>query len=278
LELSTYFRINAQNTGQFERTLIVADKGAYVSYLEGCTAPKRDENQLHAAVVELVALDRAQVKYSTVQNWYPGDENGRGGIYNFVTKRGACRGEGSKISWTQVETGSAITWKYPSVLLQGDNSVGEFYSVAVTANRQQADTGTKMIHLGKNTSSTIISKGISAGVGQNSYRGLVKILKNATDSRNFSQCDSLLIGDRCGAHTFPYIEVRNTSSRVEHEASTSKVGEDQIYYCRQRGLSTEDAVNMIVNGFCKEVYQELPMEFAVEARKLLSISLEGSVG
>jgi Fe-S cluster assembly protein SufB len=278
LELSTYFRINAQNTGQFERTLIVADKGAYVSYLEGCTAPKRDENQLHAAVVELVALDRAQVKYSTVQNWYPGDENGRGGIYNFVTKRGACRGEGSKISWTQVETGSAITWKYPSVLLQGDNSVGEFYSVAVTANHQQADTGTKMIHLGKNTSSTIISKGISAGVGQNSYRGLVKILKNATDSRNFSQCDSLLIGDRCGAHTFPYIEVRNTSSRVEHEASTSKVGEDQIYYCRQRGLSTEDAANMIVNGFCKEVYQELPMEFAVEARKLLSISLEGSVG
>ena len=278
LELSTYFRINAQNTGQFERTLSVSDKGAYVSYLEGCTAPKRDENQLHAAVVELVALDRAQVKYSTVQNWYPGDENGRGGIYNFVTKRGACRGEGSKISWTQVETGSAITWKYPSVLLQGDNSVGEFYSVAVTANHQQADTGTKMIHLGKNTSSTIISKGISAGVGQNSYRGLVKILKNATDSRNFSQCDSLLIGDRCGAHTFPYIEVRNTSSRVEHEASTSKVGEDQIYYCRQRGLSTEDAVNMIVNGFCKEVYQELPMEFAVEARKLLSISLEGSVG
>lgn len=278
LELSTYFRINAQNTGQFERTLIVADKGAYVSYLEGCTAPKRDENQLHAAVVELVALDRAQVKYSTVQNWYPGDENGRGGIFNFVTKRGACRGEGSKISWTQVETGSAITWKYPSVLLQGDNSVGEFYSVAVTANHQQADTGTKMIHLGKNTSSTIISKGISAGVGQNSYRGLVKILKNATNSRNFSQCDSLLIGDRCGAHTFPYIEVRNTSSRVEHEASTSKVGEDQIYYCRQRGLATEDAVNMIVNGFCKEVYQELPMEFAVEARKLLSISLEGSVG
>lgn len=278
LELSTYFRINAQNTGQFERTLIVADKGAYVSYLEGCTAPKRDENQLHAAVVELVALDRAQIKYSTVQNWYPGDENGRGGIYNFVTKRGACRGESSKISWTQVETGSAITWKYPSVLLQGDNSVGEFYSVAVTANHQQADTGTKMIHLGKNTSSTIISKGISAGVGQNSYRGLVKILKNATNSRNFSQCDSLLIGDRCGAHTFPYIEVRNTSSRVEHEASTSKVGEDQIYYCRQRGLSTEDAVNMIVNGFCKEVYQELPMEFAVEARKLLSISLEGSVG
>lgn len=278
LELSTYFRINAQNTGQFERTLIVAEKGAYVSYLEGCTAPKRDENQLHAAVVELVAMDNAQIKYSTVQNWYPGDENGKGGIYNFVTKRGACRGESSKISWTQVETGSAITWKYPSVILQGDNSVGEFYSVAVTANHQQADTGTKMIHLGKNTSSTIISKGISAGVGQNSYRGLVKIQKNASNSRNFSQCDSLLIGDKCGAHTFPYIEVRNTSSQVEHEASTSKVGEDQIYYCRQRGIPTEDAVNMIVNGFCKEVYQELPMEFAVEARKLLSISLEGSVG
>ncbi len=278
LELSTYFRINAQNTGQFERTLIVAEKGAYVSYLEGCTAPKRDENQLHAAVVELVAMDDAQIKYSTVQNWYPGDENGKGGIYNFVTKRGACRGERSKISWTQVETGSAITWKYPSVILQGDYSVGEFYSVAVTANHQQADTGTKMIHLGKNTSSTIISKGISAGVGQNSYRGLVKIQKNATNSRNFSQCDSLLIGDKCGAHTFPYIEVRNTSSQVEHEASTSKVGEDQIYYCRQRGIPTEDAVNMIVNGFCKEVYHELPMEFAVEARKLLSISLEGSVG
>jgi len=278
LELSTYFRINAQNTGQFERTLIIADKGSYVSYLEGCTAPKRDENQLHAAVVELVALDDAQIKYSTVQNWYPGDEQGRGGIYNFVTKRGACRGVNSKISWTQVETGSAITWKYPSVILQGDNSVGEFYSVAVTANHQQADTGTKMIHLGKNTRSTIISKGISAGVGQNSYRGLVKIQKNATNSRNFSQCDSLLIGDKCGAHTFPYIEVRNTSSQVEHEASTSKVGEDQIYYCQQRGIPTEDAVNMIVNGFCKEVYQELPMEFAVEARKLLSISLEGSVG
>jgi Fe-S cluster assembly protein SufB len=278
LELSTYFRINAQNTGQFERTLIVAEKGAYVSYLEGCTAPKRDENQLHAAVVELVAMDDAQIKYSTVQNWYPGDENGKGGIYNFVTKRGACRGVNSKISWTQVETGSAITWKYPSVILQGDNSVGEFYSVAVTANHQQADTGTKMIHMGKNTKSTIISKGISAGVGQNSYRGLVKILKGATNSRNFSQCDSLLIGDKCGAHTFPYIEVRNTSSQVEHEASTSKVGEDQIYYCRQRGLPTEDAVNMIVNGFCKEVYQELPMEFAVEARKLLSVSLEGSVG
>ncbi len=278
LELSTYFRINAQNTGQFERTLIVAEKGSYVSYLEGCTAPKRDENQLHAAVVELVAMDDAQIKYSTVQNWYPGDENGKGGIYNFVTKRGACRGANSKISWTQVETGSAITWKYPSVILQGDNSVGEFYSVAVTANRQQADTGTKMIHLGKNTKSTIISKGISAGFGQNSYRGLVKIQKNAANARNFSQCDSLLIGDKCGAHTFPYIEVRNTTSQVEHEASTSKVGEDQIYYCRQRGIPTEDAVNMIVNGFCKEVYQELPMEFAVEARKLLSISLEGSVG
>lgn len=278
LELSTYFRINAQNTGQFERTLIVAEKGAYVSYLEGCTAPKRDENQLHAAVVELVAMEDAQIKYSTVQNWFPGDENGKGGIYNFVTKRGACRGDNSKISWTQVETGSAITWKYPSVLLQGDNSVGEFYSVAVTANHQQADTGTKMIHIGKNTKSTIISKGISAGVGQNSYRGLVKILKGATNARNFSQCDSLLIGDKCGAHTFPYIEVRNTTSQVEHEASTSKVGEDQIYYCRQRGIPTEDAVNMIVNGFCKEVYQELPMEFAVEARKLLSISLEGSVG
>jgi len=278
LELSTYFRINAQNTGQFERTLIIAEKGSYVSYLEGCTAPKRDENQLHAAVVELVAMEDAQIKYSTVQNWYPGDENGKGGIYNFVTKRGVCRGANSKISWTQVETGSAITWKYPSVILQGDNSVGEFYSVAVTANRQQADTGTKMIHLGKNTTSTIISKGISAGLGQNSYRGLVKIQKNATNARNFSQCDSLLIGDKCGAHTFPYIEVRNTTSQVEHEASTSKVGEDQIYYCRQRGIPTEDAVNMIVNGFCKEVYQELPMEFAVEARKLLSISLEGSVG
>lgn len=278
LELSTYFRINAQNTGQFERTLIVAEPGAYVSYLEGCTAPKRDENQLHAAVVELVAHEDAQIKYSTVQNWYPGDEQGKGGIYNFVTKRGACRGARSKISWTQVETGSAITWKYPSVLLQGDDSVGEFYSVAVTANHQQADTGTKMVHIGKNTKSTIVSKGISAGVGQNSYRGLVKIMKNAANSRNFSQCDSLLIGDQCGAHTFPYIEVRNTTSQVEHEASTSKVGEDQIYFCRQRGLSTEDAVNMIVNGFCKEVYQVLPMEFAMEARKLLSISLEGSVG
>ncbi|WP_160168077.1 Fe-S cluster assembly protein SufB [Rhodopirellula sallentina] len=278
MELSTYFRINAQNTGQFERTLIVAEEGSYVSYLEGCTAPKRDENQLHAAVVELVAMDDAQIKYSTVQNWYPGDSEGKGGIYNFVTKRGACRGANSKISWTQVETGSAITWKYPSVILQGDNSVGEFYSVAVTANHQQADTGTKMIHIGENTKSTIISKGISAGVGQNSYRGEVKIMKNATNARNFSQCDSLLIGDRCGAHTFPYIEVRNTTGKVEHEASTSKVGEDQIYYLRQRGLSTEDAVNMIVNGFCKEVYDVLPMEFAVEARKLLNVSLEGSVG
>ena len=278
MELSTYFRINAKNTGQFERTLIIAEEGSYVSYLEGCTAPKRDENQLHAAVVELIAMDDAQIKYSTVQNWYPGDANGKGGIYNFVTKRGACRGKNSKISWTQVETGSAITWKYPSVILQGDNSVGEFYSVAVTANHQQADTGTKMIHIGKNTKSTIISKGISAGVGQNNYRGEVKIMKGATNARNFSQCDSLLIGDRCGAHTFPYIEVRNTTAKVEHEASTSKVGEDQIYYLRQRGLSTEDAVNMIVNGFCKEVYDLLPMEFAVEARKLLSVSLEGSVG
>ncbi len=278
MELSTYFRINAQNTGQFERTLIVAEEGAYVSYLEGCTAPKRDEHQLHAAVVELVAMDDAEIKYSTVQNWYPGDAEGKGGIYNFVTKRGACRGENSKISWTQVETGSAITWKYPSVILQGDNSVGEFYSVAVTANHQQADTGTKMIHIGKNTKSTIISKGISAGVGQNSYRGEVKMMKGATNGRNFSQCDSLLIGDRCGAHTFPYIEVRNTTAKVEHEASTSKVGEDQIYYLRQRGLSTEDAVNMIVNGFCKEVYDVLPMEFAIEARKLLNVSLEGSVG
>ncbi|XZE53938.1 Fe-S cluster assembly protein SufB [Planctomycetaceae bacterium SH139] len=278
MELSTYFRINAQNTGQFERTLIVAEEGAYVSYLEGCTAPKRDEHQLHAAVVELVALDDAEIKYSTVQNWYPGDSEGKGGIYNFVTKRGACRGPNSKISWTQVETGSAITWKYPSVILQGDNSVGEFYSVAVTANHQQADTGTKMIHIGKNTKSTIISKGISAGVGQNSYRGEVKMMKGATNGRNFSQCDSLLIGDRCGAHTFPYIEVRNTTAKVEHEASTSKVGEDQIYYLRQRGLSTEDAVNMIVNGFCKEVYDVLPLEFAVEARNLLNVSLEGSVG
>jgi Fe-S cluster assembly protein SufB len=278
MELSTYFRINAANTGQFERTLIIAEEGSYVSYLEGCTAPKRDEHQLHAAIVELVAMDDAQIKYSTVQNWYPGDEEGRGGIYNFVTKRGACRGANSKISWTQVETGSAITWKYPSVMLLGDNSVGEFYSVAVTANRQQADTGTKMVHVGKNTSSTIVSKGISAGRGQNNYRGQVKIQKGATNARNYSQCDSLLIGDSCGAHTFPYIEVRNTSSQVEHEASTSKVGEDQIYYCRQRGLSAEDAVSMIINGFCHEVFEELPWEFAVEARKLLSVTLEGSVG
>ncbi len=278
MELSTYFRINAKDTGQFERTLIIADEGAYVSYLEGCTAPMRDEHQLHAAVVELVALGNATIKYSTVQNWYPGDKEGRGGIYNFVTKRGKCAGANSKITWTQVETGSAITWKYPSCILQGDNSVGEFYSVAVTNNRQQADTGTKMVHLGKNTRSTIVSKGISAGRGQNTYRGLVKIAKGATGSRNYSQCDSLLIGDRCGAHTFPYIEVKNTSSTVEHEASTSKIGEDQIFYCRQRGLSTEDAVNMIVNGFCKEVFRELPMEFAVEAQKLLGVSLEGSVG
>ncbi|MPY87316.1 MAG: Fe-S cluster assembly protein SufB [Luteitalea sp.] len=278
MELSTYFRINARNTGQFERTLIVADEGAYVSYLEGCTAPKRDENQLHAAVVELVALDNATVKYSTVQNWYPGDKEGRGGIYNFVTKRGKCTGVSSKITWTQVETGSAITWKYPSCILQGDNSVGEFYSVAVVNNRQQADTGTKMVHLGKNTRSTIVSKGISAGVGQNTYRGLVKVSKSAENARNYSQCDSLLIGDTCGAHTFPYIEVKNPTATVEHEASTSKIGEDQIFYCRQRGLSTEDSVNIIVNGFCKEVFRELPMEFAVEAQKLLGISLEGSVG
>jgi Fe-S cluster assembly protein SufB len=278
MELSTYFRINAANTGQFERTLIIADEGAHVSYLEGCTAPMRDENQLHAAVVELIALENAEIKYSTVQNWYPGDENGKGGIYNFVTKRGLCKGRNSKISWTQVETGSAITWKYPGCILQGDNSVGEFYSVAVTNNYQQADTGTKMIHIGKNTHSTIVSKGIAAGHGQNSYRGLVKVLKSATNARNFSQCDSLLIGNKCGAHTFPYIEVKNTSSRVEHEASTSKIGEDQIFYCNQRGLSTQDAVNMIVNGFCKEVFKELPMEFAVEAQKLLGVSLEGSVG
>jgi Fe-S cluster assembly protein SufB len=278
MELSTYFRINAANTGQFERTLIIADKGAYVSYLEGCTAPMRDENQLHAAVVELVALDDAQIKYSTVQNWYPGDENGVGGIYNFVTKRGACRGVRSKISWTQVETGSAITWKYPSCILQGDHSVGEFYSVAVTSKRQQADTGTKMIHLGKNTSSTIISKGISAAHGQNTYRGGVTVMPKATNARNFTQCDSILIGDTCGAHTFPYIDIRNSSAQVEHEASTSKIGEDQIFYCNQRGLSTEDAVSLIVNGFCKEVLAELPMEFAVEAQKLLGISLEGSVG
>jgi Fe-S cluster assembly protein SufB len=279
MELSTYFRINAAGTGQFERTLIVAEEGAYVSYLEGCTAPMRDENQLHAAVVELVALGaKSEIKYSTVQNWYPGDQEGKGGIYNFVTKRGACRGVGSKISWTQVETGSAITWKYPSVILQGDDSVGEFYSVALTNHKQQADTGTKMIHIGKNTKSTIVSKGISAGNGQNTYRGLVKVLKGATGSRNYSQCDSLLLGDRCGAHTFPYIEVKNTSSQVEHEASTSKIGEDQIFYCKQRGLSAEDAVNMIVNGFCKQVFLNLPMEFAVEAQKLLGVSLEGSVG
>jgi Fe-S cluster assembly protein SufB len=278
LELSTYFRINAAETGQFERTLIIADEGAYVSYLEGCTAPIRDENQLHAAVVELIALDNAQIKYSTVQNWYPGDKQGRGGIYNFVTKRGSCRGVNSKISWTQVETGSAITWKYPSCILQGDNSVGEFYSVALTNNYQQADTGTKMIHIGRNTSSTVVSKGISAGHGQNTYRGMVKIQKGATGARNYTQCDSLLIGDKCGAHTFPYIEVKNASARMEHEASTSKIGEDQLFYLQQRGLKTEDAVSMIVNGFCKQVFRELPMEFAVEAQKLLSVSLEGSVG
>jgi len=278
MELSTYFRINAANTGQFERTLIIADEGAQVSYLEGCTAPMRDENQLHAAVVELVALDRGEIKYSTVQNWYPGDEKGVGGIYNFVTKRGLCKGRHSKITWTQVETGSAITWKYPSCILLGDHSVGEFYSVAVTNNYQQADTGTKMVHIGKNTRSTIISKGISAGHGQNSYRGLVKIHKSAANARNFSQCDSMLIGSQCGAHTFPYIEVKNTSASVEHEASTSKIGEDQIFYCNARGIATQDAVNMIVNGFCKEVFKELPMEFAVEAQKLLGVSLEGSVG
>ena len=278
LELSTYFRINAATSGQFERTLIVAEEGSYVSYLEGCSAPMRDANQLHAAVVELVALDNAQSKYSTVQNWYPGDEQGRGGIYNFVTKRGKCAGKNSKISWTQVETGSAITWKYPGCILQGDNSIGEFYSVAVTNNRQQADTGTKMIHIGKNTRSTIVSKGISAGHGQNTYRGQVKILKGATGARNYSQCDSMLIGDQCGAHTFPYIDVRNSTAIMEHEASTSKIGEDQIFYCRQRGLSAEDATSMIVNGFCKEVFRELPMEFAVEAQRLLGISLEGSVG
>ncbi|MBI1388529.1 MAG: Fe-S cluster assembly protein SufB [bacterium] len=277
MELSTYFRINAADTGQFERTLIVADEGAYVSYLEGCTAPKRSGNQLHAAVVELVALKDATIKYSTVQNWYPGDKDGNGGIYNFVTKRGKCL-ENAKISWTQVETGSAITWKYPSCILQGDNSVGEFYSVAVTNNHQKADTGTKMVHIGKNTSSTIVSKGISAGVGQNVYRGLVQINKKAGNARNYTQCDSMLMGDKCGAHTFPYIDVRNNSAHVEHEATTSKIGEDQIFYCQQRGLSEEDAVNLIVNGFCKEVFRELPMEFAVEAQKLLSISLEGSVG
>ncbi|MGH9147367.1 MAG: Fe-S cluster assembly protein SufB [Vicinamibacterales bacterium] len=278
MELSTYFRINAKSTGQFERTLIVAEAGAHVSYLEGCTAPMRDENQLHAAVVELVAHDDATIKYSTIQNWYPGDSQGRGGIYNFVTKRGLCTGTNSKITWTQVETGSAITWKYPGCILQGDNSIGEFYSVATTNNWQQADTGTKMIHLGKNTRSTIVSKGISAGHGQNTYRGMVKIGRQAKGARNYSQCDSLLIGDKCGAHTFPYLEIKNTSARVEHEASTSKIGEDQIFYCRQRGLSAEDAVNLIVSGFCKEVFRELPMEFAVEAQKLLGISLEGSVG
>jgi len=278
MELSTYFRINAKNTGQFERTLIIADEGSYVSYLEGCTAPQRDENQLHAAVVELVAMDDAQIKYSTVQNWYPGDENGVGGIYNFVTKRGACRGRNSKISWTQVETGSAITWKYPSCILQGDNSVGEFYSVAITNNRQQADTGTKMIHIGRNTRSTIVAKTISAGRSDSTYRGLVKILPKAEGARNYTQCDSLLIGDRCGAHTVPYIESRNRSARIEHEATTAKISEDQLFYCRQRGLAEEDAVGLIVNGFCKEVLKELPMEFAVEAQKLVSISLEGSVG
>jgi Fe-S cluster assembly protein SufB len=278
MELSTYFRINAQNTGQFERTLIIAAEGAYVSYLEGCTAPVRDENQLHAAVVELIAHDNATIKYSTVQNWYPGDKDGKGGIYNFVTKRGKCLGKNSKISWTQVETGSAITWKYPSCILQGDNSVGEFYSVALTNNYQQADTGTKMIHIGKNTKSTVVSKGISAGHGQNTYRGGIKILKGAAGARNYTQCDSLLIGDKCGAHTFPYIEVRNASARMEHEASTSKIGEDQIFYLQQRGISKEEAVSMIINGFCKAVFKELPMEFAVEAQKLLSISLEGSVG
>jgi Fe-S cluster assembly protein SufB len=278
MELSTYFRINARNSGQFERTLLIADKGAYVSYLEGCTAPQRDENQLHAAVVELIAHEDAQIKYSTVQNWYPGDAEGKGGIYNFVTKRGACRGARAKISWTQVETGSAITWKYPSCILEGDDSVGEFYSVAITNNRQQADTGTKMIHIGRNTRSTIISKGISAGRGQNTYRGLVRIQPRAQGARNYTQCDSLLIGDRCGAHTVPYIEVRNPSAKVEHEATTSKISEDQLFYCRQRGIKDEDALSLIVNGFCKEVLKELPMEFAVEAQKLLAVSLEGSVG
>jgi Fe-S cluster assembly protein SufB len=278
MELSTYFRINAENTGQFERTLIIADAGSYVSYLEGCTAPRRDTNQLHAAVVELIALEDAEIRYATVQNWYPGDKEGKGGIYNFVTKRGLCAGNNSRISWTQVETGSAITWKYPSVILKGDNSVGQFHGVALTNNFQQADTGTKMIHIGKNTRSTIVNKGISAGRGQNTYRGLVKVLKTAENARNFTQCDSLLLGDRCGAHTFPYIEVKNPTARVEHEASTSKIGEDQLFYCQQRGLSREDAVSMIVNGFCREVIRNLPMEFAVEAQKLLEISLEGSVG
>jgi len=278
MELSTYFRINERNTGQFERTLIIAEEGSHVSYLEGCTAPQRDENQLHAAVVELVAMDDAQIKYSTVQNWYPGDENGKGGIYNFVTKRGDCRGKRSKISWTQVETGSAITWKYPSCILRGDDSVGEFYSVAVTHHRQQADTGTKMIHIGKNTKSTIVSKGIAAGHGQQSYRGLVRIQQSAEGARNYTQCDSLLIGDTCGAHTFPYTEVRNPSAHLEHEATTSKIGEDQLFYCLSRGINAEDAVSMIVNGFCKQVFKELPMEFAVEAQKLLSVTLEGAVG
>ncbi len=278
MELSTYFRINAANTGQFERTLIVADEGSYVSYLEGCTAPQRDENQLHAATVELILLKDAEIKYSTVQNWYPGDENGKGGIYNFVTKRADCRGDNSKVSWTQVETGSAITWKYPSCILRGDNSIGAFYSVALANLAQQADTGTKMIHLGKNTSSTIISKGISAGKGQNAYRGLVKVAKGATNARNYTQCDSLLMGDRCGAHTFPYMEIANPSAQVEHEATTSKISEDQLFYCKQRGMSEEDAISMIVNGFCKEVLKELPMEFAVEAQKLLGVSLENSVG
>lgn len=278
LELSTYFRINTAKSGQFERTLIIAEEGSYVSYLEGCTAPMRDENQLHAAVVELIALDEAQIKYSTVQNWYPGDENGRGGIYNFVTKRGACRGNGSKISWTQIETGSAITWKYPSVILQGKHAVGEFYSVALTNQYQQADTGTKMIHIGQHTRSTIISKGISAGFGQNTYRGLVRVLPTAFHARNYTQCDSLLLSETCGAHTFPSIEVKNHTARIEHEASTSKIGEDQLFYCRQRGLTAEDAITMIVSGFCKQVFKELPMEFAVEAQKLMEVSLEGSVG
>jgi Fe-S cluster assembly protein SufB len=278
MELSTYFRINAASTGQFERTLIIAEEGSSVSYLEGCTAPMRDENQLHAAVVELVALDNATIKYSTIQNWYPGDAEGVGGIYNFVTKRGRCLGRRSHISWTQVETGSAITWKYPSCILQGDDSVGEFYSVALTNHRQQADTGTKMIHIGKNTRSTVVSKGISAGFGQNTYRGMVKINKGADNARNFTQCDSMLLGDKCGAHTFPCIEVKNSTARMEHEATTSKIGDDQLFYCSQRGIAREDAVNMIVNGFCKEVFRELPMEFAVEAQKLLAVSLEGSVG
>ncbi|TFG43618.1 MAG: Fe-S cluster assembly protein SufB, partial [Bacteroidia bacterium] len=278
MELSTYFRINSANTGQLERTLLIADEGSYVSYLEGCTAPSRDENQLHAAIVEIIAEKNSEVKYSTVQNWYPGNKEGKGGIFNFVTKRGMCKGESSKISWTQIETGSAITWKYPSCILRGDNSTGEFYSVAVTNNHQQADTGTKMIHIGKNTKSTIVSKGISAGFGQNSYRGLVKVLRNASNSRNFSQCDSLLLGDKCGAHTFPYIEVDNQTAIVEHEATTSKIGEDQIFYCNQRGISTEDAIALIVNGYAREVINKLPMEFAVEAQKLLQISLEGSVG